>query len=65
MEDTEPLPDVDDDDPAWLDDATWDRLEFLIAAADAIGDRRLKAIAEHGTTGEVRESAQCAIESIA
>jgi hypothetical protein len=46
MEDTEPLPDADDDDPAWLDDATWDRLEFLIAAADAIGDRRLlRAIA--------------------
>jgi HEAT repeat protein len=38
---SEPLPDADDDDPAWLEDATWDRLEFLLAAADAIGDRQL------------------------
>jgi len=37
IEDTEPLPDAGDDDPAWLEDATWDRAEFLIAAADAIG----------------------------
>jgi HEAT repeat protein len=36
-----PLPAADDDDPAWLEDATWDRAEFLIAAADAIGERRL------------------------
>jgi HEAT repeats len=43
---TEPLPDADDDDPAWLEDATWDRAEFLLAAADAIGERRLlRAIA--------------------
>jgi len=35
------LPDADDDDPAWLEDATWDRAEFLLAAADAIGERRL------------------------
>jgi len=41
IEDTEPLPDAGDDDPAWLEDATWDRAEFLIAAADAIGERRL------------------------
>jgi hypothetical protein len=42
----EPLPDADDDDPAWLEDATWDRAEFLLAAADAIGERRLvRAIA--------------------
>lgn len=46
IEGTEPLPDVDDDDPAWLEDATWDRAEFLLAAADAIGERRLlRAIA--------------------
>jgi hypothetical protein len=38
---SEPLPDADDDDPAWLEDATWDRAEFLRAAADAIGDRQL------------------------
>lgn len=37
----EPLPDADDDDPARLEDATWDRAEFLLAAADAIGGRRL------------------------
>ncbi|MBO0803045.1 MAG: HEAT repeat domain-containing protein [Nocardiopsaceae bacterium] len=43
---TEPLPDADDDDPAWDEDATWDRAEFLIAAADEVGDRRLmRAIA--------------------
>lgn len=42
----EPLPDADDDDPAWLRDATWERAEFLLAAADAIGERRLvRAIA--------------------
>jgi HEAT repeat protein len=46
MEGTEPLPDANDDDPAWLEDATWDRAEFLLAAADAIGERRLlRAIA--------------------
>ncbi len=46
IEGTEPLPDADDDDPAWLEDATWDRAEFLLAAADAIGERRLlRAIA--------------------
>lgn len=46
IEDTEPLPDADDDDPAWLEDATWDRAEFLLATADAIGERRLlRAIA--------------------
>jgi hypothetical protein len=33
------LPDADDSDPAWLEDATWDRAEFLLAAADAIGSR--------------------------
>jgi hypothetical protein len=38
---SEPLPDADDDDPVWLEDATWDRAEFLRAAADAIGDRQL------------------------
>jgi hypothetical protein len=43
---TEPLPDADDDDPACLDDATWDRAEFLLAPADAIGERRpLRVIA--------------------
>jgi len=41
IEGTEPLPDADDDDPAWLEDATWDRAELLLAAADAIGERRL------------------------
>ncbi|HEX6470865.1 MAG TPA: hypothetical protein VF069_17320, partial [Streptosporangiaceae bacterium] len=41
IESIEPLPDADDDDPAWLDEATWDRAEFLLAAADAIGERRL------------------------
>jgi HEAT repeat protein len=46
IEGTEPLPDADDDDPAWLDDGVWDRAEFLLAAADAIGERRLvRAIA--------------------
>jgi hypothetical protein len=40
MEDTG-VPDGDDDDLAWLQDATWDRAEFLLAAADAIGERRL------------------------
>jgi HEAT repeats len=46
LETIEPLPDADDDDPAWLDDATWDRLELLLAVADAIGERRLvRAIA--------------------
>ena len=31
---------------AWLEDATWDRAEFLLAAADAIGERKLlRAIA--------------------
>lgn len=40
----EPLPDADD--PAWLEDAMWDRAEFLLAAADTIGERRLvRAIA--------------------
>jgi hypothetical protein len=39
----EPLPDGDDHDQAWLEDSTWDRAEFLIAAADAIGERRLLA----------------------
>lgn len=43
IEHTEPLPDADDYDPAWLDDATWERAEFLLAAADAIGERRLLA----------------------
>lgn len=37
----EPLPDAGDDDPAWLEDAAWDRAEFLLAAAEAIGQRRL------------------------
>jgi hypothetical protein len=37
----EPLPQVDDDDPVWGDEATWDRVELLMAMADAIGDRRL------------------------
>ena len=46
IEGTEPLPDAEDDDPAWLQDETWNRAEFLLAAADAIGERRLlRAIA--------------------
>lgn len=46
IEGTEPLPEAGDDDPAWLEDSTWERAEFLIAAADAIGERRLlRAIA--------------------
>ncbi|TDC47814.1 hypothetical protein E1281_25700 [Actinomadura sp. KC345] len=46
IEGIEPLPDADDNDPAWLEQATWDRAEFLLAAADAIGERRLlRAIA--------------------
>jgi len=46
IEGTEPLPDAGDDDPAWLMDATWDRAEFLLAAAEAVGERRLlRAIA--------------------
>lgn len=36
-----PLPDADDDDPAWLEDTTWDRARFLLAAADQVGERRL------------------------
>jgi HEAT repeat protein len=46
IESLEPLPDAHDGDPAWLEDATWDRAEFMLAAADAIGERRLvRAIA--------------------
>lgn len=46
IEDVEPLPDAGHDDPAWLQHATWDRAEFLLAAADVIGERRLlRAIA--------------------
>lgn len=41
LEELDPLPDDDDNDPAWLNDATWDRAEFLLAAAGAIGERRL------------------------
>jgi len=41
LKDLEPLPDADDDDPARLDDAAWARTEFLLAAAEAIGERRL------------------------
>jgi HEAT repeat protein len=41
IEGLRPLPDADDDDPAWLEDATWDRAEFLVAAADAVGERQL------------------------
>jgi hypothetical protein len=62
IEATEPLPDADDDDPAWADDATWDRTEFLLAAADAIGDRRLmRAIAplfEKAALGDAYEMMQ-------
>lgn len=43
LENLTPLPDADDDDPAWFDDATWDRAEFLLAVADAIGERGLLA----------------------
>jgi hypothetical protein len=38
---TEPLPQGGDDDPAWEDDRVWDRAEFVIAAADELGERRL------------------------
>jgi hypothetical protein len=59
---TEPLPDADNDDPAWLEDATWDRAEFLLAAADAIGERRLRrAIAplfQRATLGDAYEMMQ-------
>jgi hypothetical protein len=41
IEDCAPLPDADDDDPAWLEDVTWARARFLLAAADEIGRRRL------------------------
>jgi HEAT repeat protein len=62
IEGTEPLPDPDDDDPAWLEDATWDRAEFLIAAADAIGERRLlRAIAplfQRAALGDANEMMQ-------
>jgi HEAT repeat protein len=34
IEGLKPLPDADDDDPAWLEDATWARAGFLLAAAD-------------------------------
>ena len=30
IETLEPLPDADNGDPAWLEDATWDRAEFLL-----------------------------------
>jgi HEAT repeat protein len=62
IEGTEPLPDADDDDPAWLDDAPWDRAEFLLAAAGAIGDRRLlRAIAplfQRAALGDAHEMMQ-------
>jgi len=62
IESTEPLPDTGDDDPAWLDDATWDRAEFLLAAADAIGERRLlRAIAplfQRAALGDANEMMQ-------
>jgi hypothetical protein len=43
LESIEPLPDADDDDPAWLTTDTTDRLEQLLAVAQAIGERRLVA----------------------
>jgi hypothetical protein len=62
IEGTGPLPDADDDDPAWAQDATWDRAEFLLAAADAIGERRLlRAIAplfERAALGDAHEMMQ-------
>jgi len=62
IETLEPLPDADNGDPAWLEDATWDRAEFLLAAADAIGERRLvRAIAplfERAALGDGNEMMQ-------
>jgi hypothetical protein len=62
IEGTEPLPDTGDDDPAWLQDQTWDRVEFLLAAADAIGERRLlRAIAplfQRAALGDAHEMMQ-------
>jgi len=62
IEATEPLPDAGDDDPAWLEDATCDRAEFLLAAADAIGERRLlRAIAplfQRAALGDANEMMQ-------
>jgi len=61
IESTEPLPDAGDDDPAWLEDAAWDRAEFLLAAADAIGERLLTAIAplfQRAALGDANEMMQ-------
>ena len=41
LESMPPLPDGDDDDPAWDDDGTWDRAYLFMVLAEAIGERRL------------------------
>jgi hypothetical protein len=41
LQSVEPLPDADDDDPAWSDHRTFDRAYLLLALADEIGERRL------------------------
>ena len=57
IEGTEPLPDTDDDDPAWLEDATWDRAEFLLAAAEWLYQLGLDE-----TAGSVGSAFWCARE---
>ena len=56
---TRPLPDVDDDDPAWEDAENFERAELLLAIADGIGERRLvRAIGplyERAALGDVFE----------
>lgn len=61
LESMDPLPDADDLDPTW-DEVAFDEVELLIAAADAIGERRLvRAIAplyERAALGDVFDMMQ-------
>jgi HEAT repeat protein len=54
-----PLPDVDDLDPVWTDDANFERAELLLAIADSIGERRLvraiQLVYERAAPGDVFE----------
>jgi hypothetical protein len=57
----EPLPDADESDPVW-DDANLQRVEFLIALAYEVGDRRLTAgiapLYERAALGDVFDMMQ-------
>ncbi len=59
---TEPLPQENDDAPAWDDEATSDRVEFVIAAANELGERRLveaiKPLFELASLGDAYEMMQ-------